>query len=272
MPKAEQDFILLPDGFHIWGDSSRLSGVPSEIVEKQSSGYALYPMDNPAWRKISTDTMMVIGDVPDEALKTLAVTAEKLEEMLQREIGGPARRYIYTIKIFKDRNQFCAYARRCGAANALSFYEPNKGELVVHFSQQTDAEDFERTFAHEFTHAYMHRVYGVMDPIWFAEGMAEYFSRLEWTRKGFKPTGKSENAAMHGETVSAIPLIDILKATRDDIYGMKFPEYYAASWAVVSFLLKKHPELVESILLKNIVDLEPLQQEYRRFLKQKLGV
>jgi hypothetical protein len=84
---AEQDFILLPDGLHIWGNPSRLSGVPEDIVGQESTGYSFYPMQNPEWRKLSTDTMEVMGDVPDEALKTLAVTAEKLEEMLQREIG-----------------------------------------------------------------------------------------------------------------------------------------------------------------------------------------
>lgn len=272
MPKAEQDFIILPGGFHIWGDPSSLSGVPQDVVAQRETDYSVYPMDNPAWKKIYTGTMEVMGDVPDEALKTLLVTAEKLDEMMQREIGGPARKYIYKIRIFKDLGQFCAYARRCGAGNALSFYEPNKGELVVHFSQTTDAEEFERTYAHEFTHAYMHRVYRVTDPIWFAEGMAEYFSRLEWTKKGFKPTGKNWTAAMRGEEIVDIPIREIVRTTRDDLYGMKWPQYYSASWAIVSFLLKKHPELVEDILLKNIVDLEPLQHEYRQFLKRKLGV
>lgn len=272
MPKAEQDFIILPGGLHIWGSPSRLSGVPHDIVEEPRPDYSFYTMDNPAWRKLSTDTMLVMGDVPDEALKTLAVTAEKLDEMLQREIGGPARQYIYTIRIFRDKGQFCAYARRCGAGNAFSFYEPNKGELVVHFSQATDAEDFETTFAHEFTHAYMHRVYGVVGPTWFAEGMAEYFSRLEWTKKGFKPTGKNWNAAMHGEEVAQIPLTEVLKTTRDDLYGIKFPQYYAAAWAIVSFLLKKHPEAVEALLLKQPIELSHLDKEYRQFLKRKLGV
>lgn len=269
---AEQDFIILPGGLHIWGSSSWLSGVPQDIIEEPRPEYSFYTMDNPEWRKLSTDTMMIIGDVPDEALKTLAVTAEKLEEMLKSEIGGPVRREIYTIRIFKDKGQFCAYARRCGSGSAYSLYDPNKGEIGLHFSYETDAADFEQTFAHEFVHAYMHRVYGVMNPIWFAEGMAEYFSHLEWTKKGFKPTGNNWKAAMHGQEIVEIPLMEVLKATRDDLYGIKFPQYYASSWAIVSFLLKKYPKFVEAILLKDIVDLSPFQDEYRQFLKRKLGV
>jgi len=229
-------------------------------------------MDNPNWKKVATDSMAVMGDVPDEALRTLAVTAEKLEEMLEREIGGPARCYIYKIRIFQNRDQFCAYARRCGAANAFSLYDPRAGEIAVHFSQQTNAEEFEQTFAHEFVHAYMDRVYGVTEPIWFAEGMAEYFSRLQWTRKGFKPTGSNWNAVMHGDDVSRIPLTDVLKVIREDIYGFQFPQYYAASWAIVSFLLKKHPEAVEALLLKQKPDLSSLATEYSRYVKKLLGV
>lgn len=249
-----------------------MSGIPQDLIDQPRSDYSFYTMDNPSWRKLSTDTMMVMGDVPDEALKTLAVTAEKLEEMLQREIGGPARRYIYNIRIFKDQGQFCAYARRCEAANASSFYSPTKGELALHFSQATDAEDFERAYAHEFVHAYMDKVYGVTEPLWFAEGMAEYFSHLEWTKRGFKPTGKNWKAAMHGEEIAEIPLKEVLRATRDDLYGAKYPQYYAATWAIVSFLLKRYPEAVEALLQKQPVDLAHLEKEYRQFLKRKLGV
>jgi hypothetical protein len=112
----------------------------------------------------------------------------------------------------------------------------------------------------------------VLDPIWFAEGMAEHFCYLEWTKRGFKPTGKNWKAAMYGQEIVEIPLTEVLKATRDDLYGIKFPQYYASSWAIVSFLLKKHPEAVEALLLKQPVDLGHLEKEYRQFLKRKLGV
>lgn len=228
-------------------------------------------MDNPEWRRLSTDSMIVMGDVPDQALRVLAVTAEKFDEMLRKEIGGPDQRLIYKVRIFQDRSQFCAYARRCGAGNALSLYDPYVGEMALHFGAQTDRESFEETYAHEFTHAYMDRIYGVTEPLWFAEGMAEYFSLLKWTARGYKPTGKNWRAAMHLDVDDLIPLRDIVTASRDTVYGFEFTKYYAQSWGIVSFLLKKYPEIVEGLLNKQKIDISPLGDEYIAYMKKLIG-
>lgn len=228
-------------------------------------------MENPQWRKLSTDSMVIMGDVPDQALRVLAVTAEKFDEMLRKEIGGPDQRYIYKIRIFGDRSHFCAYARNCGASNALSLYDPRTYEIGMHFGPQTDRESFEETFAHEFTHAYMDRIYGVTGPLWFAEGMAEYFSLIKWTARGYKPTGKNWNAAMHLDVDDLIPLSDIVTASREAIYGFEFTKYYAQSWGIVHFLLKRYPQIVEGLLNKQKIDITPLSDEYTAYLKKLIG-
>lgn len=273
MEQGEQDFILLPGGVHLWGPKPKLLGsVPENIIERESAGYALWSMDNPNWRKIATDTMVVMGDVPDQALKILAVTAEKLDEMLQREIGGPSRKYIYKIRIFQDRSHFCSYANNCGAANAHSLYNPRTGEMAVHFGPETGQEEFQQTFAHEFTHAYMDQVYRVTEPLWFAEGMAEYFSLVKWTSRGYKPTKKNWRAAMHFGSGLLIPLREILKASREDIYGITFYLYYANCWALIHFLMHKHPEIVEGLLNKQRIDISPLEDEYAKYVKKLMGL
>lgn len=269
----EQSYVILPDGLHIWNPSHDLSGVPEDIIERESAGYGFSLMQNPEWRKLETGNVTVMGDIPDQALKGCAITAEELRKMLEREIGGPKQSDPYLIRVFQDKAQFCAYATQCGGQGAAySIYVPRKKEMSVHFSLHTHREDFEETFAHEFTHAYMDKIYRVTEPLWFAEGMAEYFSRSEWTSKGFMPTGQNQNAAMHGEDVVAITLRDLLTAGRNDIYGIKFPAYYAACWAVVSFLLKKHPEVIEALLRREIINISLLADEYSRYIKRRLGV
>lgn len=268
-----QDLVILPGGLHIWNPSSRLDGVPQEIIDREGSGYSPSPMQNPTWRKLETGKITVMGDVPDQALRGCAITADELRKMLEKEIGGPAPTGPYLIRVFQDRPQFCAYASNCGAgAYAYSIYVPRNMEMAVHFTLETHPEDFEQTFAHEFTHAYMDRVYRVTEPLWFAEGMAEYFARLEWTSKGFKTTGSNPNAAMHGDNVAAISIQDLVKADSNDIYGINFPAYYGACWGVVTFLMKKHPAVVEALLNREIVDIRPLEKEYTRYIKRRLGV
>lgn len=273
MPTTQQDFIILPGGVHVWNpEPAYLGAVPDDIIESKSAGYTLHLMESdPGWKRLVTDKMIVMGDVPDQALKVLAVTAEKLNEMLQKEIGGPEQLYIYKIRIFDKRYDFCRYATRCGASNALSLYDPRSMEMALHFGPNADQEEFEQTFAHEFTHAYMDRIYRVTEPLWFAEGMAEYFSLVKWTNRGYKPTGKNWKAAMHLDVDNLIPLSDILRATRNDIYGHNFPLYYAQAWGLVHFLLKKHPEVIEGLLNRKSIDISLLSDEYSAYVRKLMG-
>jgi len=271
MVLVEQDLIILPGGLHVWGREAALSGVPGDRVERQSQGHALHLMESPGWKKLSTDKVMVMGDVPDQALKTLAVTAEELLRMLDQQIGGPEQRYIYKIRIFDKREDFCNYARACGAGNALSLYYPHTMEMAVQFGPNTSLEDFEQTYAHEFVHAYMDLVYQVTSPLWFAEGMAEYFSHVRWTTRGYRPTKKNWRAMMHLGGEKLFSLSEIVNAGRNAIYGFEFPLYYAQCWSVVHFLLHKHPDVIEGLLKRETFDISLLSDEYNAYLKKLTG-
>lgn len=269
----DQDYIILPGGLHVWNPvSESLGSVPEEIVDKRSSGYTLHRMeDRTGWREMYTGRIFVFGDIPDQALRTTSVTAEKLNEMLGKELGGPEQYKPYKIRIFSKREDFCRYANNCGAGNALSLYDPRTLEMAVHFVDGTGSEEFLETFAHEFVHAYMDLVYGATGPLWFAEGMAEYFSRIRWTSRGFKPTRKNWKAAMHMDVDSRIPLQVILKASREEIYGLKFYQYYAECWAIVHFLIHKHPEVIEGLLKREWIDVSLLADEYTAYVKKLMG-
>lgn len=264
----ESEFIILPDGLHVWGpEDPGLGAIPDEVVEQHSHGYTLNLLNTPGWRRLDGKNIVVYGDIPDQAMRMVAATGDELIEMLTSEFGGPLQNSPYIVRIFDKREDFCRYARRCGAGNALSLYDPRTMEIGLHFGDQADREDFESTYAHEFVHAFMDRIYGVTEPLWFAEGMAEYFSRLEWTNRGYRPTGKNWRAMMvMGEEL--MPLRDILSATRETMYGVNFPLYYGQSWGLVRFLLKRHPELVDVLLHKNKLDLNYLSRDYMAYLKR----
>jgi hypothetical protein len=268
-----QDYIILPGGVHVWGPSRKSLGqIPADIIAKKSSSYAIhdYPQRR-GWKRIATDSMMVQGNVPEDALKAITVTAEKLDEMLENYLGGPKRRYIYTILVFESREAFCKFATSCGAGTAHSLYNPLTREIAVHFGETVTPEEFLETYAHEFTHAFMDIIYGVTEPLWFAEGMAEYFSRIKWTKSGFRPTGTNWKAAMHLDVDDLIPLQAILTGTREEIYGHQFSQYYGQCWGLVHFLLHKHPEIVDGLLRRESFDISLLSNEYRTYLRKLMG-
>lgn len=264
----DQDFIIFHGGVHVWEPAKPdLSGVPEDVVEERSKRYTLNLLETAGWKKIETDKVVAVGDVPEQALKLLTATGEEFIEMLTREIGRRPHLYQYKVRLFDKRKDFCRYANICGASNALSLYNPVSMEMGLHFGDDADHEEFEQTYAHEFTHAFMDRVYGVTEPLWFAEGMAEYFSRLKWTNSGYKPTGKNWKAMMvMGEDL--MPISKILSATREDMYGLNFPLYYAEAWALVKFLLQHHLELVDVLLNKGKPNLEYLGNDFMAYMKR----
>ena len=272
MEKVEQDFVILPGGVHLWGpDSSYLGAVPDEVIAGEAAGQTLHTFETPAgWSMLESKSVVVTGDVPEEALRVLAVMSDELLKMLARELGGPPPRSRYQIRVFGKLKDFCDYAGICGASTAASFYNPRNQEVALHFGPETNPDDFEATVGHELTHAYMDRVYGVTEPLWFAEGMAEYFSRVKWTRNGYRPTGNNWKAMLSLDTEDLLPLPIILAATGNEMHGVQFNLFYAQAWVLAHFLIKKHPEAIESLLMKRPVHLS-FDRNYLTYLKKLRG-
>lgn len=268
MEKVEQDFVILPGGVHLWNPSPAFLGeIPDDVIAEQSSGYPIDELPSPNWRKITTPYAIIEGDVSDEAFRVLGVTADEIIKMLMIEMGGPSQNRKYRVRVFADRPDFCSFAKACGSATALSLYNPRTSELAVHFGDTMDARDFEQTYAHELTHAYMDYTFRVTEPLWFAEGMAVFFSDLAWTSHGFIPTRKNPTGIIH-LAKEIMPLKRLLQADKNDLYGS--PEFYENAWAFTKFLIRQQPIVVESLLNRSRLDLAYLEPKYRAYIKRSL--
>lgn len=270
MEKVEQDYVILPGGVHLWGpDSAYLGAIPEEVIARESVGQTLKALDTPGWMLLVSKNVVIRGDVPAEVLHTAATMGEELNKMLFREIGRIWDTPRYSVRIFKERGDFCEFASICGASTALSLYDPRHQEIALHFGPGTDLEEFERTYAHEFTHAFMDKIYRVTEPLWFAEGMAEYFRNLGWTDGGYRPTRKNSIAVIH-LAEGILPLKDLLNVDRTDVYGVNFPAIYANAWAFTKFLIRKHPLVVETLLNRVKMNLSYLEPQYKAYVTRML--
>lgn len=263
-------YVILPGGVHLWDPKpAGLGDLPSELIESRSAGHALKELEPPGWRELQGDVVVVRGDIPEVGLRGIAVTAEELERMLYRELGdAPERNAPYKVRVFNSQMDFCRFAAQCGAANALSLYDPRSMEMVLHFGPEVDSTAFETTFAHEFTHAWMDRVYRVHSPLWFAEGMAEYFSHVKWTPEGYRLVQEDLVRLKNLNNSARLPLKALIELPRDAMYGILFPVYYAQAWSVFAFLMDKHRDIAMDMLNQRHVDLTPLDKEYERYVKR----
>ena len=245
--------------------------MPPEILTQRAVSFEVVETPTPGWRELRTPRARVQGDAPIEGLRTSGVYAEELNALLQTALGGDAV-VIYHVKLFNDQQAFRKIATLAQAPNAESYYAPNTQEMVFWFGQYATPELFQRAFAHEFTHAYMDRVWGIRQPLWFAEGMAEYFSNLEWIDNQLVAGGSNPRAI--ALLLNLVPLSRFLMLTRGEFYDhVEFPYHYAQAWALIHFLYNRKPQLVDELLRKGMVrglGIEGLDTAFRNYVERTL--
>lgn len=268
---TDDNLAITQGGLHVWGVSSHhLGAVPTEVLAKRSKKQFHHELDHPGMRAVSSGKIYVKTDLPRDAAGTLASIGEEILLMLERELGA-LRAEKVLVRIFVDQGDFTRFATSHGAAIAESMYHPKYQETSFHFSGAIRPSRVEIIYAHELTHAYMDLAYGVTSPLWFAEGMAENFSHLEWTDRGFIPTGKNVEGTLVLQLQGSIDVATLVAAGRDEIYSVDFKRWYASAWAFTRFLLERHPEDVEALLHKADMILVGLEDEYREYLSDLIG-
>jgi hypothetical protein len=101
-------------------------------------------------------------------------------------------------------------------------------------------EDMLRTVRHEGFHQYLDRL--VADPpVWFNEGLAEYFEVAKLDGGGWKPPEKHPYHAEFLAKNSLVPLSEFLFEP-PAVFYQKAESRYAQAWAFVTFLRHSTPE------------------------------
>jgi hypothetical protein len=174
---------------------------------------------------------------------------------------------MFSARVFATARDFRRYATRSGAANAESFYDPRSMELVLCLDGPYTPLWLQKTLAHEFAHAYMDRVWKRTDPLWFAEGVAEYFANFS-VREGRAVPGEIDRrAVLLLKMDEPLPLKDFFKLGRDEMYGVRFAHHYAQAWSLVHYLFSRDDGVVDLLLRgSQPPDLEQLEKGWREHL------
>lgn len=242
-----------------------------------------YPSRHP-WRYVEFSArghggIVILSDVPVDDLRTIAVYVLEFEDMLSRSIGRESVRsgVPYRIKIYRDRADFRRFAGSHGAGSAMSFYAPNTYDIGMYFDATLTHENFQELLAHELTHAYMDIVWGTTGPLWFAEGMAEYFQHFTWhgdrAEAGAISDHQLEILRSLGQDPlrQIVPIKDFLSISRERMYGPAFRELYAQAWTVVHYLFSYHTDMIFHLLNRGGArSVYNVDKEYERHLAAML--
>lgn len=266
---------LVQDGVHAWNlpppKGERLAGLGSptpQAIERRAVDWPVIPLENPNWNRLETPEGHLVSDVDLQVLNRLGALLVDYHGMLERGMGGRAKR-LYHVRVFREKQAFCAYAACLGAPQAESLYDPRSYEIGMWFDERkVDLGWLEKIFAHEMTHAYMDLAWGVTGPLWFAEGMAEYYSNFRWKGRHAVPGQVDPELVRTARwDPDFLPLAALVGMPREKMYGPGWQELYALSWTVVHFLHAEHPEIVLAFLERRpLPDPQDLDASWRAYV------
>lgn len=192
-----------------------------------------------------------------DRLKVVGIYFNEALDMLFREFGSGKVSSAEAFKAvtYSFRETFVKAATVMGGANAESLYAPRLGEVHFPWVKEHDERWLSRIIFHEAVHAWMDICFGVTGPLWFAEGMAEYFSDFTFSR------GITEPGAVPGFVLRALPdnpapLKVFMSSGRDLFYSMDYRSMYSQAWSVIAFMMETDPSGVVALLNKRQVVLD----------------
>ena len=262
-PRAEDVEHAGPDG------ADGPSPLSAKAVRERSKNWEWKPLESSGWKILMADHAAIRGDAPVETLRTSGAYLEAYRDMLRAGLGGDAEEIMFSARIFADPREFRAYASILGAPNAESLYDPRTQEIVVCHEPAKGVAWLQRTLAHEFTHAYMDRVWRRTEPLWLCEGLAEYFSNFEVLDGRLRPGRVDRRAVLLLSLEEPLPLARFTRLRRDEMYGPSFPAHYAQAWSLAHHLMSRPDGLLDLLLRgEPIPDLDELESSWREHLKK----
>jgi hypothetical protein len=237
-------------------------------IRDLSRGWEWKNLETPGWKLLMTPSFVVRGDVPLDDLRTVGVTLEEFLRMAKETLGGDSSGLMFSARAFSSLRDFRRYATRSGASNAESFYDPRSAELVVCLEGPASPLWLQKTLAHEFAHEYMDRVWKRTEPLWFAEGVAEYFANFTVRDGRAVPGAVDHRATLLLKTDEPLPLASFFKLSRDEMYGFRFAHHYAQAWSVVHYLFSRDDGIVDLLLRGTMpANVDELEKGWREHLE-----
>lgn len=198
-----------------------------------------------AWISLHTRNYQLVGNVKESELREIAVQLERFRHIFTKQfenadLNSPVPT---TVVVFKNSDSFDPYKRVANVNSAAYFQAGTDMNYIAMALGNWLSDPFEMIF-HESVHLLVNNKVRSA-PSWFNEGLAEYFSTLDFLpekKKGEKRVafGKPilhhliklrENKLLPLETVFAVDTSSPFYNEAD-----KKSMFYAESWALIHYL------------------------------------
>lgn len=268
---------LSPGGFHGWSleeGSDATMGLPALVktlppVPVTPLEYHTLQSEGDLQKIALPSGAIIAGDLTPDRMKIAASYFNAAIQMLcEFECRKPSASG-FKLYLYRMSPAFKRTAAIRGAANAESLYDPRTFDIHMPWPDEASEAWAARLLFHETVHAWMHDSFGMTSPLWFCEGLAEYFSTFT-VQDGRPRPGAVLPSVFYHLPNPRIRARDLMGFDRERFYGAAFQMLYASAWALVTYLMEEQPADVSSLLNQKRVEVS--EAAYGRFYKRLLAL
>lgn len=192
------------------------------------------------WRRYQTPAFELFSHLDERASQQILRRVERLDAIVKEAFHLEQRRpNPVVIYMFSDEAGFAAHVPDSLRAlhRTAGFYLAGPDRSVIALSPKWDEAETRRLIFHEYVH-HLSRVAGDDSPLWFSEGIAEFFSSME-EDGGHLVLGRAIDVHVqflqqHG----VMPLAELfaIKSSSPDYHeSERAGQFYAQAWALLHY-------------------------------------
>jgi tetratricopeptide (TPR) repeat protein len=209
------------------------------------------------WTTVRSRNFTLIGNASEKDIRGVANRMEQFRAVFALlfptvPLNSPVPN---TILVFKSDSSFKPFKTN---PNEAGYFQPGDDvNYIALTSERTSAEQPFRVIFHEYVHLMVNNAMGEALPLWFNEGLAEYYSTFDITQQNRRVLlgDLIDNHVLFLRDTKFLPLRTLFAVDHKSPYyneGNKMNIFYAESWMFMHYLLqgdgqKHRPQLAKFV-------------------------
>ena len=230
------------------------------------------------WTEVRSKNFTLIGNAAEKDIRQVANRLEQFRTVFgllfpNVKLNSPVPT---TVIVFKSNGSYKPFKVN---PNVSGYFQPGEDvNYVTLTSEKSSAEQPYRTIFHEYVHLLVENTLGAAVPLWFNEGLAEYYSTFD-VQDGDRKVilgDLVDNHVLYLRENKLVPLRTLFAVDYKSPYyneGNKMNIFYSESWMLMHYLLqgegqKRRPQLGQFMdLLRSKV---PIAEAFQRAFETNL--
>jgi tetratricopeptide (TPR) repeat protein len=191
------------------------------------------------WISVRTNNFFMVGNANEKDIKQVGLKLEQFREVFTRlfpnmKLKTPVPT---TVMVFKNESSYAPFKIR---ANSSGHFQSGADVNYIALTPDTKFEDHLSVIFHEFTHLLVNNTFNKA-PVWFNEGLAEYYSTFRITDERMVVLGfPIANHVILLRRNKLLPLRTLFEVDHKSAHyneAEKTSIFYAQSWALMHYLM-----------------------------------